>query len=159
MSAKKIVALGCGLALLVVVGLGIAGVVALGYLTEELTGVGVVVDAPSEVAVGDTFALKVTVTNQRPQETLALSDVDLGEAYLRGFTVGTIEPPPKTTMHVPIDDSRSFTFDTPIAAGGSRTFTFSLRAAQPGVYRGDVDVCEGVHFVTAMAQTSVIERR
>lgn len=158
MSAKKIVAIGCGIAVVAVVGLVGLGVLGVSYLAQELTGVAVVVDAPTEVMVGDTFPLKVTVTNQRPTERLALSDVDIGEAYLKGFTVGIIEPVPVTTMHVPIDDSQSFTFNTPLEPGASRAFTFNLRAAQPGVYRGDVDVCEGVHFVTAMAQTSVRER-
>ncbi|MCC7072801.1 MAG: hypothetical protein IT383_15850 [Deltaproteobacteria bacterium] len=158
MSAKKIVALGCGIALVAVVGLVVMGALALSWLGKEPSGVVVVVDAPTEVRVGDAFPLKVTVTNQRPDERLGLSDIDVGEAYLRGFTLEIIEPTPVTTMHVPIDDSQSFTFNTPLEPGASRTFTFNLRAAQPGVYRGDVDVCEGMHFVTAMAQTVVRER-
>jgi len=59
---------------------------------------------------------------------------------------------------VPIDDSRSFTFDVPVSAGTSRSFIFTLRAEKPGIYRGDVDVCEGTQIITEMAQTVVKEK-
>jgi hypothetical protein len=37
------------------------------------------VDAPIEVVVGQTFALSVTVTNERSRKVLLLSDVDTWE--------------------------------------------------------------------------------
>ena len=35
----------------------------------------------------------------------------------------------------------------------------TLRAEKVGIYRGDVDVCEGTQFITAMAQTVVKEKQ
>jgi hypothetical protein len=122
-------------------------------------GAGVSIDGSTDVSVGETFELSVTVTNERPRKVLALSDIDIAEDYLAGFTVSTIEPSPRSSMHVPIDNSRSFKFDVRIPAGESRTFTFKLRAEKPGLYRGDVDVCEGARFTTVMAQTSVKEKK
>jgi hypothetical protein len=61
-------------------------------------------------------------------------------------------------MHVPFDNRRSFTFDVSLPPGESRTFTFRLRAEKPVLNRGDVDVCEGLRFITGMAQTSVREK-
>jgi hypothetical protein len=158
MPAKKTIAWGCGIAALVCLA-GVAAVaLLLAYLVQDVKGVGVSVDGPTDVVVGQTFALSVTVTNERPRKVLALSDVDIAEDYLAGFTVSTIDPRPKSSVHVPFDNSRSFTFGVQIPPGASRTFTFKLRAEKPGVYRGDVDVCEGARFITGMAQTSVKEK-
>jgi len=98
------------------------------------------------------------VKNERSGKVLRLSDVDIAEVYLAGFTVSAMKPTPKSNTHVPIDNSRSFTFDVPVSAGASQSFFFTLRAEKPGVYRGDVDVCEGARFITGMAQTVVKEK-
>lgn len=156
--SKKAIAWGCGIAALFGL-VGIAAVVlSVDYLARDVEGVAVTVNGPTDVVVGQTFDLKVTVTNERPQEVLALSDIDIAEEYLAGFTVSTIEPRPTSNEHVPIDNSRSFTFGVQIPPGAARSFTFTLRAEKPGLYRGDVDVCEGVRFISEMAQTSVKEK-
>jgi hypothetical protein len=159
MTSKKRIAWGCGIAALVCVA-GIAAVALfLVYAAQDVKGVSVSVEGPTDVQVGDTFDLKIVVTNERPRRALALSDIDIAEGYLAGFTVSAIKPRPKSNMHVAIDDSRSFTFGVKIEPRASQTFTFSLRAEKPGLYRGDVDVCEGARFITDMAQTSVKERK
>jgi hypothetical protein len=158
MISKKAIGWGCGIVALVCV-VGVAAVVlGFAYVVQDVKGVGVSVNGPTDVVVGQTFELTVTVTNERPRKVLALSDVDIAEGYLAGFTVSTIEPRPKSNMHVPVDNSRSFTFGVQIPPGESRTFSFTLRAEKAGLYRGDVDVCEGARFITGMAQTSVKEK-
>jgi hypothetical protein len=158
MKSKKVLIWGCGIATLV----GLAGIAAVvlffGYLIQDVEGVAVEVSGPMDVVVGQTFDLTVTVTNERPRKVLALSDIDIAEEYLAGFTVTAIEPNPKSNTHVPVDNSRSFTFGVEIPPGAARSFTFKLRAEKAGLYRGDVDVCEGVRFITDMAQTSVKEK-
>jgi hypothetical protein len=158
MSSKRAIAWGCG----ILAFLALAGVAAIavfiGYASQGVKGIGVAVDGPGDVVVGQTFGLTVTVTNQRPRKVLALSDIDIAEAYLAGFTIAGVEPKQKSSMHVPIDNSRSFTFDVKIPPHASKTFTFTLQAKSPGVYRGDVDVCEGMRIVTGMAQTAVKEK-
>src|SRR5262245_2968490 len=155
MPSKKAMFWGCGIAALVCLA-GLAVVVAcFAYLGQDVQEVGVSVDGPADVVVGQTFELSVTVTNERPRKVLVLSDIDIAESYLAGFTISSTEPRPKSNKHVPIDNSRSFTFAVQIPPRASRMFSFTLRAEKPGLYRGDVDVCEGARFITSMAQTSV----
>jgi hypothetical protein len=158
MTTKKAVLLGCGIATLVLVAVVAAVVLGFVYLTQDVKGMGVAVDSPTDVVVGQSFDLTVTVTNERPRKALLLSDVDIAEVYLEGFTVGVISPNPKSNKHVPVDNSRSFTFDVKIPPKQAKTFTFTLRAEKAGIFRGDVDVCEGARFTTGMAQTSVKEK-
>jgi hypothetical protein len=155
MPSKKAFVWGCGIAAVICLAGITAVVLFIVYASQDVKGVGVSVDGPTDAVVGQTFELNVTVTNERPRTVLALSDIDIAEDYLAGFTVSTIEPRPKSTMHVEIDNSRSFTFGVKIPPGTSKTFTFTLRAEKSGLYRGDVDVCEGARFITGMAQTSV----
>ncbi len=157
MNAGKAIALGCvGIALI-----GFAGMaVMVGFfyhISQDPEGVAVSVDAPLEVGVGDTFDLVVTVTNQRESDVLHMSDLDIADEYLAGFVVVSVDPVEKSNMHVPLDNSMSYTFDEEIPRGESKSFTFHLRAQEPGVFRGDVDVTEGLRFTSTVAQTAVKE--
>jgi hypothetical protein len=128
------------------------------HVSKDPAGVAVTVNGPTDVVIGQTFDLEIIVTNERPRRVLRLSDVDIGEAYLAGFTISNVKPSPKSSTHIPIDNSQSFTFDVSIPPGTSKSFIYTLRAEKAGIYRGDVDVCEGMQFVTAMAQTVVKEK-
>jgi len=157
MSTTKIIALGCGIAALVGV-LAVAAVVLFFvHVSKDVEGIAVAVNGPADVAVGQTFELEVTVTNERPRRVLMVSDVDIAEDYLAGFTVSSVSPTPKSNKHVPIDNSRSFTFGVQIPPRTAKSFKFKLRAEKPGLFRGDVDICEGARFTTEMAQTVVKE--
>src|SRR5260370_12467253 len=156
MPLKQSIAWGCGIAALVC----LAGVAAIAlffaYVSQDVKGVGVSVNGPTDVVVGQTFELSVTVTNERPRKVLSLSDVDISEDYLAGFTLSTIEPRPKSNKHVPIDKSRSFTFGVDIPPGATRTFTFALRAENPGLYRGRLEACQGARFIPRSAQPAAM---
>ncbi len=155
MNTKHAVMLGCGLLLLVAVA-AIAGVAGfLYYFAEGVKNVSVDVNVPEEVVVGDVFDLEVTVSNDRAKQGLEVSDVDISEEYLAGFTIVSVMPKSKSNMHVPLANSRSYTFDLPVKHGETKTFSFKLRAEKPGIYCGDVDVCEGLRPVTAQAETVV----
>lgn len=128
------------------------------HVVQDVQGVAVSANSPLDVAVGETFDLTVEVKNERKTKVLELSDVDINEEYLAGFSVISIDPEFKSTMHNPIDNSLSYTFGVTIPAGETRTFTFTLRAEKAGIYRGDVDVCEGTRLITAVAQTVVKDK-
>ncbi len=155
MDWKKVVAFGCGGCLLVGVIAAVVMVGCLSYLGKDPEGVEVVVPGPIEVEVGETFQLEVQVTNRRSSGSLTVTSLDLDEGYLAGFAVLSTTPGHSASTHIPLDDTRSFTFDRAVAAGETATFTFELRAVQAGNYRGDVDVCEGPRFLSKMLQTSV----
>jgi nitrogen fixation protein FixH len=150
-----VLGIGCGAAILLVLVAIAAIAFFLGHVARDPQGIAVSVASPTEVAVGQNFDLTVTITNQRPRQAFGLSDIDVSEEYLAGFTIGEVVPKAKSNTHIPFDNSRSYTFDLRIPAGQARRFTFTLRAQKEGLYRGDVDVCEGARFVTEMAQTFV----
>jgi hypothetical protein len=158
MKAKKALLIGCGSLLLLTLATLIAVVLFLNNVSKDVEQVAVTVNSPADVVVGQTFDLEVIVKNQRSNKVLRLSDIDIAEIYLAGFTVSSTRPTAKSNMHVPISNSRSYTFDVPIAAGATETFIFTLRAEKPGIHRGDVDVCEGMRSITGMAQTVVKEK-
>jgi hypothetical protein len=157
MSKTKIILLVSGIAGLFVLMFVAVIVVGIIYLAKDLDGVAVSIESPVDVKVGETFEMIVTVKNEREKKHLSLSDIDIGESYLDNFVIISTKPVAKSVMHVPIDSSMSYTFDTRISPGEERTFTFTLRADKAGIFRGEVDVCEGLRFITAMAQTVVSE--
>lgn len=158
MISKKVVIFGC--AGLLLVGIAVLAALALfvAHVSKDLEGVTLTVKAPEEVKVGDTMELVVTVKNERVGKEVKLADVDISDEYLAGFTVSSSTPNYKTTIHIPIDNSQSFTFDINLPPGKETNIVFTLRAIKEGVYRGDVDASEGMLFVTALAQTVVKEK-
>lgn len=158
MKTKKALIIGCGAVTLIAISV-VAGVVLfVTHVSKDLAGVAITVNGPTDVVVGQTFHLEIIVKNERSGKVLRLSDVDIAEEYLAGFTVSTVKPTPKSNIHVPIDNSRSFTFAVSVSPGTSQSFVFTLRAEKAGVFRGDVDVCEGLQFISGMAQTVVKEK-
>jgi len=158
MTTKNAILIGCG----VVAGLGLILLVVViflvAHMAQDVEGISVNVQGPTDVAMGETFGLKVVVTNERAGKSLEVSSIDIAEEYLAGFSVISMDPEPASSTHIPIDESRSFAFNADIPAGESRTFLFNLRAEKAGLYRGDVDTCEGMRFISTMAQTSVKEK-
>jgi hypothetical protein len=151
---KKLL-LGCGLALV----FGLAVIAALAwffiYASKDPQSLRVQLGAPMEVKQGDTFDLAVEVVNDRKNKPLKVTSIDIGEDYLKGFLVVSTEPAAKGSQHVPVDDSRSFEFDVGVPPRRTNTFKFRLRARESGLFRGDLDVCEGTRFLTTMVQTDV----
>ena len=159
MANKKAILWGCSAALFVALVGVIVVVLFVVHVSKNVEGVAVSVNTPSDVTVGQTFQLEVVIKNVRPRKALKLSDVDISDKYLSGFSVVSAVPPHKSSMHVPMDNSQSFTFDISLPAGASTNIVFNLRAEKAGLFRGDVDVCEGTRFITDMAQTVVKEKQ
>lgn len=104
MKAKGVI-LGCGGLILLVFLLIVGGVVFMGYLAKDVEGVAATINSPAEVMVGESFDLEVVVRNERSGKVLRLSDVDIADEYLAGFTISSVKPKPKSEMHVPIDNA------------------------------------------------------
>ena len=155
MDGEKVALIGCGVVFLVFALSVVAVVVFIMHVSKEVEGAGLSVESPLDVAVGETFVLTVVVENQRAGEALEVGDIDISEEYLGGFSVLSVEPKPKEEQHVPIDNSQSYTFGIEVPSGETREFKFKLRAEREGVFRGDVDLCEGMRFKTVVAQTAV----
>lgn len=158
MSIKKAIAIGCGIAALAALVIGVALVAFVVHVAKDVEGVAVSAESTPDVVVGQVFQLEVVVTNERPRKALTLSDVDVAESYLSAFTVVEIDPKPKSSSHVPIADSRSFHFGIRIPPHSAQSFKFKLRAEKAGMFNGDVDACEGSRTITCLAQTVVKEK-
>ena len=155
MTNRQVLAIGCGAVALLFVGAIVAAFVFLWHVSQDPADVWVSVEGPPSVVVGEEFTLSVVVENQRQGDSFRLSDIDVAEAYLDGFLILGTEPGARSSMHVPIDDTRSFHFDVRIPARATRRFDFRLRPVDSGIFRGDVDVCEGARFLSTLAQTEV----
>jgi hypothetical protein len=159
MRKQHLLLFGCGGVALAFVAVVVSLVGWLWYLGQDPKGVAISVEGPQTVAVGEEFDLTVVVRNWRVGDSFELSDIDVAEEYLEGFLILGTEPEAKSSMHVPIDNTRSYSFDTPIPPGQTKRYRFRLRAAAQGLFRGDVDVCEGSRFLSTPTQTMVVGGR
>lgn len=155
MKTRSAILLGCGGVLVIAIVLGLAGGGIIYHVSQDPAGLLVYVESPDQIAKDELFDLKVMVVNERKGQSLKVTSIDLAQSYLAGFTVRSTEPAAKSSQHVPIEGSQSFGFDKVVPAGATNIFVFHLRAAKTGLHRGDVDVCEGLRFLTVMAQTEV----
>ncbi len=155
---KKAIFLGCGIIALLALVIGIAVVAFFVHVSKDVEGVAIYAENSPDVIVGQTFELEIVVTNERPQKVIELSDLDVAESYLSGFTLLGTEPRAKSSQHVPISDSRSFHFEMRIPPHSAQSFKLKLRAEKAGSFSGDVDACEGARFITCLAQTIVKEK-
>jgi hypothetical protein len=158
MTAGKAVAIGCGVTALVFLVVGAATILWIRHVSQDPQGVAISVEGPLEVPVGEEFTLTLVVENQRPAKPFGLTDIDFDEQYLEGFFVLGTDPPAMSSQHVPIDNTRSFSFNRPVPPATTMRFKFRLRPAKPGIFKGDIDVCEGSQFLTTLAQTLVKEK-
>ena len=155
MTTKKIIALGCGIAALVGVLLVALVVLFVAHVGQDPKDMRIAIEAPATVARGQEFELVVQVINERSKNPLAVDSIDIGEEYLKGFAVLSCEPAFSASTKVPIDESRSYEFKAHVPPGGTNQFVFKLQARKTGRYSGEVDVCEGMRFLTMVVETQV----
>jgi hypothetical protein len=155
MTTKKIIALGCGIVALI--GVLVVALISLlvAHVAQDPKGMRIAIDAPATVARGQEFQLVVQVINERSKETLAVESIDIAEEYLKGFTVVSCEPAFTASTKIPIDESRSYEFKAHVPPGGTNQFSFKLQARKTGRYTGEIDVCEGMRFLTMVVETQV----
>jgi len=155
MKTGSAILMGCGLALacLLVLGLAVGGFVF--YAAQDPKGMRISVHGADTVRTNELLELVVEVVNERAGNTLNVSSIDIGEEYLEGFMVVSTEPPHRSSTHVPIDNSRSYDFDRVVPSGATNVFKFKLRARKAGTFQGDVDVCEGMRYLTMVVETKV----
>jgi hypothetical protein len=155
MSAKKAIFIGCGT--VAVMGFMLFAILAAVfiYVSQDVQDVSISITSPLDVEVGETFEMIINIKNEREQKALMVSAIDISDTYLAGFVIISTDPTPESTMHIPFDNSLSHAFETSVPAGATAEFAFTLRAEEAGIFRGDVDLCEGSRFTTTTAQTVV----
>jgi hypothetical protein len=155
MSTKKIIALGCGIVTLIGVLLVTLVVLFVAHVAQDPKDMSIAVDAPATVTNGQDLLLVVQVINDRSKDALTVDTIDIGEEYLKGFIVMSCEPAFDSSTRIPIDESRSYEFKTRIPPGGTNRFSFKLQARETGHFSGEIDVCEGMRFLTMVVETQV----
>jgi hypothetical protein len=154
-TSKVLAVLGVG-CLILVFAAGVAFVMGLRWLSSEPEDIKVQVAVPVSVQEGQTFELKATVLNES-NRARKLVDLDIADEYLAGLAVQSASPPFESSMHVPVDNSLSHTFNLDIPPKGRVDVTVTLYAARAGDYSGDLDFCidSEVHCVTYVVRTVV----
>ena len=148
------VAAGCGCLLLLGV-LACAGLFWFGWhVTKESEQVGVAIELPAQVRVGDAADLVVTVTNRKAGESITIDSIDVPSSLLERFTVSSTDPAP--TGSQTIFSQVSYDFGSTIPAGETRAFTWHLRASTPGRASGELDVTGPLYVVTNVVQSDVL---
>jgi hypothetical protein len=156
MDPKKrnvLILLGC----LVAIAAGVL-LVALGvffaHIVQDPVAIWLAAEAPSDVALGETFTLSIEVQNIGEQEAVELGDLDVGDGYLRGFRLVSVTPDPLASFDSEIG-WQTFQFGTELAPGELATFELVLEAVERGAFRGDVDQFVGMQYTTATVSTRV----
>lgn len=136
---QRVLFAGAGCALVVVVGLVVL-VIFLGVLVQEPEGVRVSVGAPAEATVGEPFLARLQVENISA-EPRTLVDLDVADSYLEGFIIQSSSPPYTDTLHVPLDNTLSHSYDLPVPPGGSLVVLLTVMPVRTGDHYGDFDFC------------------
>ena len=143
----KAILIGCG-AIIVLAGMAVAGLVALGiWATPD--DVEIAVEAPTFVAVGEQFQIVARMTNTAA-EPQSLYSLDIADRYLEGVAIEAARPRFTDSYHVPIDNTWSYTFDLEVGPGEEVVVVLDATAVRPGDFQGDVDFCinNGLSFVS-----------
>lgn len=136
--------------------------VALAALAVALAGcadpenVEIAVEAPALVKKGQKFEVKARVKNTA-SETQRLVSLDIGDKYLAGVKIEAAQPPYSESMHIPLDNSMSYTFELELQPNEERVVTFQAVALKPGDFRDEVDFCinSPISFLSQQVRTVV----
>ena len=156
----KRIAIGCGgLIVLTIIGF-LALAKGCSYLMKDVEGVTVTVKCPGEILKDAEVDLTVTVTNQREGQDLKVAEIMIANEFMDGFLLVSTDPAvPSTTDITDTGLAKSVDFGVTIAPGDQRIFNFRLRAERVGIFKGDVDVYEGMRCITQIAQAVVKEKQ
>jgi hypothetical protein len=97
-------------------------------------------EAPVSASTDEAFKVVLTVRNTG-SETKTLVDVDIADEFLEGVVIQSMDPPFKDAMHIPFDNTQSYSMDLPVPPGQTVTVTVNAYAAHAGDWSGDVDFC------------------
>lgn len=107
---------------------------------EPVDDVTIAIEAPAAVALRDEFSIEIRLHNTGPAER-TLVDLDIADEYLEGVMVRRMDPPFSDAMHVPIDNTQSYSLDLAIAPGEEIVLIVYALGAEVGDFSGDFDFC------------------
>lgn len=114
------------------------------------------VDAPQEVVIGETITVKIQVTNPT-DSTLELGSIDLSDTLLNGFSDVQYDPKPDDKDHTL--DFSSVYYSKSLNPQETFSITLTMKAAQVGVWTGDLDFCTPMeNFISSSVTIRVKEK-
>ena len=97
-------------------------------------------DVPVSINNGELFTIttKIKNTSNKPQE---LVSIDIANNYLEGIVILGTTPNYNDVVHVPIDNTTSYSFNKTINPNSEITIRFNARAINSGIYNSTIDFC------------------
>ena len=125
------------------------------WLVRELPVLDASLSAPSMAELDSTVTVIVTASNSHTK-AIVLDSMDIGDSFLSGFQVVSVQPKPTDTMR--IWGMRSWDFGKSVAPGESVKIQFRLKAIQEGHFSGDIDVCNPNQDSTTLIADIVVRK-
>jgi hypothetical protein len=122
----------------------------------SIEGIEINIDVPAVVKENEEFITQVTITNAL-DDPQTLVSIDVGDDYLGGISLVKTEPPFTESMHVPIDNSVSYSFRKEIGAQQSITIDLYWQATSEGEFSDYIDFCinSEINFIERYVSTIV----
>jgi hypothetical protein len=122
----------------------------------SIEGIEINIDVPAVVKENEEFITQVTITNAL-DDPQTLVSIDVGDDYLGGISLVKTEPPFTESMHVPIDNSVSYSFRKEIGAQQSITIDLYWQATSEGEFSDYIDFCinSEINFIERYFSTIV----
>jgi hypothetical protein len=95
------------------------------------------------------------VANRDSERHLKLGDLDIADDYLKGFSIQSVSPVPRSTEIDSVSDCTTLRFAMTLPPSAEAEFHFELRAERVGRYRGQVDQWVGMQFLSTVVETTI----
>jgi LEA14-like dessication related protein len=122
----------------------------------EIKDIDIEMDLPIKVQNDNEFIITVKLKNLAAKSQELVS-IDIGDDYLKGIVIIKTEPSYTESIHVPIDNSVSYSFGKDIEPGDSIEVRFHCKTVLVGDFSDDIDFCinSDYNFLTKIARTIV----
>ena len=122
----------------------------------EVEGIDINLDIPVVVDLDEEFVTQVTITNKLT-ESQELVSIDVGDGYLEGIALIKTYPNYTDQIHIPLDNTVSYSFGQDIGPHESITIDLHWRALSTGEFSDDIDFCinSELSFISRGARTKV----
>ena len=119
-------------------------------------GIDIKMNIPITVNTNEEFVTQITVTNTLNNSQTLLS-IDIGDNYLEGIALLKTEPNFTEQMHIPIDNSVSYSFGEEIGPQETITIDLYWKALSEGEFSDEIDFCinSDFSFISKGARTKV----
>lgn len=123
---------------------------------SDLSHIDIVVESPNVVSANEEFVITNHIINYS-QEIQEVYSLDISDSYLENIAVLSTTPGYRDVQYIPLDDTWSHSFRTPLLPNDTLTVELHCMATSTGLFRGTIDYCinSDYDFVTRSINTVV----